>query len=90
MIQSQVELRILLSDILEEEADAVAFPLDPDISFSQENIENIFKIQMNHLFGLYKLHPDRRVVKYDNLKMPHASKVYFCSVPTWMGGRRLF
>lgn len=86
MLQDRVELRILIGDILCEDADAIVFPADPDLTFKQENIERMYKIQMKHLFDLYSINPERRVMKYDNLNLPNASKVYFCAVPVWMGG----
>ena len=85
MLHDRVQLRIMWGDILTEEADAHVFPADPDLRFKIDSIEKIYKIQIEHLFGMYKIYPDRRVVKYDKLPLPNASKVYFCAIPTWTG-----
>jgi hypothetical protein len=86
MIRERVDLRILLSEILDEEADAVAFPADPDLSFTKPNINRSFELQKWHVFEMYRMYPDRKVIKYENLKLSAASKVYFCRIPTWFGG----
>ena len=88
MLQGVVELRIMMGDILEEEADAVVFPLDKDLTFKQPSVEKMFKYQMSHLFKMYVDAPNKRALRYDNLKLQNASKVYFCKVPTWMGGAK--
>lgn len=88
MIQNRVQLQIKLCDILDEQVKAVAFPADPDLSFSKPNISRAFELQKWHLFEMYRMYPDRNVLKYENLKLTSASKVYFCKVPTWLGGMR--
>jgi hypothetical protein len=86
MIRDRVDLRILLSEILEEEADAVVFPADPDLTFTKPNITRSFELQKWHVFEMYRMYPDRQVIKYEGLKLSDAGTVYFCKIPTWIGG----
>jgi hypothetical protein len=85
MIKDHVELRIYMGDILKEQTTAIVFPADPDLTFQQPNIERMFNIQVKHLFELHKINPKKRVIKYDNLKLPNSKEVYFCAIPTWTG-----
>jgi hypothetical protein len=86
MLQGVVELRILMGDIITEEAEGCAFPADKDLSFKQSQAEKSFKYQIAQLMKMFSDHPDKRVVRFANLKLDLANKVYFCKIPTWMGG----
>lgn len=85
----RVEIRIILGDILNETGEAVAFPADPDFTFSKENLQNVYKIRMKQLFNHFELFPDKKVVKFDGLKVANFQKVYFCTIPTYLGRKRL-
>ena len=88
LIHGRVTLKVMLGDILDQEVDAVAFPADLHLRFRKESYQRSYQSIAHDLqskFNDPKVSTKPRALRYDQYNV-RGCKVYFCKVPTWMGG----